>query len=78
MTRSRRKTPVCGNTTTESEKQDKWLNNRRIRRAVRVAVLVNPLIEVLPDEHELSSPWQMGKDGKSRFDPEEHPELMRK
>jgi hypothetical protein len=26
----------------------------------------------------LSDPWNMDKDGKQRFDPREHPRLMRK
>lgn len=78
MTRSKRKTPVIGNLTAVSEKQDKRINNRRIRRAVKTTIQVDPLTETLPEEQELTSQWQMDKDGKSRFDPKKHPKLMRK
>ena len=32
----------------------------------------------LPHQREVSNVWAMGKDGKQRFDPREHPEWMRK
>ncbi|MEA2338891.1 MAG: hypothetical protein QOE82_2898 [Thermoanaerobaculia bacterium] len=32
----------------------------------------------MPHTRELSDPWAMAKDGKMRFDPAEHPQLMRK
>lgn len=78
MSRSRRKSPICGNTTARSEKYDKRKNNRRIRRAVKMAIHDDPEPSTLPDDRELSDPWLMKKDGKSRFDPEEYPEHMRK
>jgi len=76
MSRSRRKTPVCGITTAESEKLDKVASHRKIRHAVRIAIKQDA--PVLPLEKELTNPWSMAKDGKARFDPAVHPRLMRK
>jgi len=78
MSRSRKKTPVHGITTASSEKQDKRLYNRRFRRVVKQLLRQNPECEVLPHLREYSNPWSMDKDGKVRFDPAKHPELMRK
>ena len=78
MSRSKRKTPIAGITTEESEKQDKRLANRKVRRTVRVTLDQNPTAEVLPEERERSNVWSMGKDGKKRFDPIEYPDAMRK
>jgi hypothetical protein len=77
MSRSRKKTPVCGYTTSETEKQDKRLANRRLRRKVR-AVLPADAEGVLPALREVSCVWAFDKDGKRRFDPGEHPGWMRK
>ena len=77
MSRSRRKTPICGITTAESEKQDKRIANRRLRRKVRAALAVEPE-GVLPALREVSSVWTFDKDGKMRFDPAEWPVSMRK
>jgi hypothetical protein len=78
MSRSKKRTPVCGNTGACSEKQDKSLYNRRYRRACKQALHVNPKCELLPHLREYSNPWVMHKDGKARFDPKVRPELMRK
>ncbi len=77
MSRSRRKTPVRGLTTSDSEKQDKRMANRALRRKVRVALSAEP-DGVLPALREVSSAWAFDKDGKVRFDPAERPALMRK
>ena len=78
MSRSRRKTPVRGITTSESEKSDKQMAHRRERRLVRVVVHIEPEAELMPHERELSNPWAMAKDGKMRFDPTTHKALLRK
>jgi hypothetical protein len=78
MSRSRKKTPVHGITTANSEKKDKRLYNRRFRRVTKQVLRVSPLREVLPHLREYSNPWCMDKDGKVRFDPKKHPEWMRK
>lgn len=49
MSRSRRRTPIIGITTADSEKQDKRRANRSWRAAIR---------------HAFSDPWTMAKDGK--------------
>lgn len=77
MSRSRKRTPVCGITTADTEKQDKRLANRRLRRRVRAALPSEP-DGVLPALREVSSVWGFDKDGKQRFDPARHPEWMRK
>lgn len=77
MSRSRRKTPVRGITTSDTEKRDKRIANRRLRRAVRVRLSAEPE-GVLPDLREVSSVWCFDKDGKTRFDPGRWPSLMRK
>ncbi|HEX8524949.1 MAG TPA: hypothetical protein VF669_22050 [Tepidisphaeraceae bacterium] len=62
MARSRRRRPIFGITTSETEKQDKRLANRRLRRKVRVAVETGD--EVLPVLREVSDVWGFDKDGK--------------
>lgn len=57
MSRSRRKTPVFGFTTATSEKQDKRLANRRLRRVVHQGKLYVRLRDV-------SNVWSFDKDGK--------------
>ena len=65
MSRSRRKTPIVGNTTARSEKQDKRLANRRLRRKVKEVLQVEPeAVELIPDINEVSSTWGFDKDGK--------------
>ena len=81
MSHSRRKTPVCGLyfCSTYSEKECKRLWHRRMRAAILVRLHdANPDEVVLPHEREVSNVWCMAKDGKCRFDPREHPKLMRK
>jgi hypothetical protein len=78
MSGSRRKTPISGITTAASEKQDKRLANRRLRRAVKQALHAVDYPEVLPHRRELTNPWTMAKDGKRWFDPRRFPEVLRK
>jgi hypothetical protein len=65
-------------TKAESEKQDKRLANRRIRRRVKVVLEAGPEDDMLPTLRELSDPWTMAKDGKRWFDPSRYPEELRK
>ena len=77
MARSKRKTPVRGVTTAESEKADKVASHRKLRRVAKQAI--TPELETpLPVERGLTNPWSMAKDGKARFDPRESPKLVRK
>jgi hypothetical protein len=78
MGRSKRRTPVRGITSADSEKQDKRLYNRRYRRVCRQALHVAPARELLPVLREYSNVGAMDKDGKFWFDPRERPELLRK
>jgi len=61
MSRSRKNTPILGNTTCRSEKADKVAWHRRYRRAVRRLLGID---EMLHMHWEFSNPWEMGKDGK--------------
>ena len=62
MSRSRRKTPIFGITTSESEKRFKQHEHQRERAAVRSVLRDEP--EVLPDPKEFGNPWGGPKDGK--------------
>jgi hypothetical protein len=70
MSRSKKRTPVCGMTAARSEKQDKRLYNRRYRRVCQQALHADLGRELLPRLREYSNMGAMGKDGKVRFDPE--------
>jgi hypothetical protein len=94
MARSRRKRPCCGICKCDSEKRDKQLANRRLRKRVRqilavtdIALLEEDFDEVeaehdllLPEIRDVSSVWSFGKDGKMwfGFDADYGPKLMRK
>ena len=78
MSRSQRRSPVTGITTAESEKADKILAHKRERRKVTAILQSDMDPQTLPHRRELSNPWAMDKDGKARFDPQRHPQLMRK
>ena len=78
MARSRKKTPVCGITTARSEKHDKRLANRKVRRAVNQELAVSAAPDLLAHQRELTDPWTMAKDGKTWFDARRFPEELRK
>ncbi|MDQ2687227.1 MAG: hypothetical protein M3Y28_05095 [Armatimonadota bacterium] len=78
MSRSRKKHPFHGITTADSEKQDKRAYNRRFRHVFHQAIQADPTRDLWPHLREHSDPWGMDKDGKIRFDPANHPKLMRK
>lgn len=65
MSNSYRKNPVTGTTTSTSEKEDKRLANRRLRRVNKARVKLG--LEALTLK-EISDVWDFNKDGKSRFD----------
>jgi hypothetical protein len=65
MSRSKKRTPITGVTAARSEKTDKRLWHRRLRRKVRLAIGRDAL--VFPDPREVSNPWTMAKDGKWFF-----------
>ena len=78
MSRSKKRTPVCGMSGARSEKQDKRIYNRRYRHACKQALHADPGRELLPVLRECGNAAAMAKDGKAWFDPQERPELMRK
>lgn len=77
MSRSRRKRPVRGISSSDSDKQDKRIANRRLRRKVRAVLPAGP-DGVLPALREVSCVWGFAKDDKRRFDPAREPAGMRK
>ena len=64
MTRSRKKTPMFGISTSVSEKADKVAAHKRERRKVRTRLRVEPEAAVLPHRLEISNVWAYAKDGK--------------
>ena len=78
MTRSRKKTPITGITTAESEKAEKLAAHKRERRRVRQKIQSDPDAEILPHTREVSSPWQMAKDGKTYHGARVEPKVLRK
>ena len=81
MTRSRRRTPVTGITTSKSEKPYKRDRQGRERTAQRAALKRAKEDGDAPELSAEQVPWNewiTGRDGKFRFDPARHPKLMRK
>ena len=62
MSRSRRRTPIVGITTADSEKDDKRQANQNLRHAVRRALRTGA--EVIPTLRDVSDVWTFAKDGK--------------
>ncbi len=62
MSRSKRRTPIIGYTSAETEKQDKRRANRALRRKVKVSI--NQGDFELPLLREVSTVWSFDKDGK--------------
>jgi len=75
MARSYRHTPIFGITTSKSEKQDKRLANRWLRRAVRLQVQRG--LDVLSLLREVSNAWCFDKDGRA-YNPRASAKDMRK
>ena len=75
MSRSKRKTSVIG-IAGDSDKEGKQGSHRKFRRREKDAIRRE--IDPPEDLDEVSDAWDFDKDGESYFDPDEHPELMRK
>lgn len=76
MSRSHKHSKIHGITTAESEAMDKRLWHKRLRARERDRLRTNPESEHTL-ENEVSSPWDMAKDGKIYWS--EMPEhMMRK
>lgn len=76
MSRSYRKTPICGNGSAKSEKWEKRYINKRLRLRTRDALRKSG--DLYPLKNEVKTLWDMAKDGKFYFDKTKHPKLMRK
>ena len=67
MSHSKRKTPIFGYTTAESEKEDKQKANRKYRRTAKERLREDGGDESIPDCKAVSNRWLMQKDGKSYY-----------
>lgn len=79
MSRSYKKTPICGLTTAKSDKEDKRLANRLFRRASRNRIKSNR--ELFYRLREVCNVWDFAKDGKIYYDKEavkRYPKVLRK
>ena len=63
MSRSFKKSPVISITTSKSEKYDKQLYNRKLRKSIKSS-LAKGEYDNLKDLKDVSNPWSMSKDGK--------------
>ena len=78
MSRSRRKTPICGITTAKSEALWKAKAARRLRVATRASLKGKPEGEMLSGKRwDVVDPWDGPKDGK-RWAHSRHWKLLRK
>ena len=77
MSRSKRKTPICGITTAETEKTEQAAWHRRHRHAEKVRINAQGIEYVGLSHKEHSDPWSMSKDGK-KYWTTLRPDLMRK
>ena len=79
MSRSYRRTPICGMTARPSDEPAKVRAHRAARRALGAIDLTAQDAEIAaPHPRAHGDPWSAPKDGKTRFDPGLHPDLMRK
>ena len=76
MSRSRKKSKIHGITTAESEAVDKRIWHKRLRASERDRLITDPESEPTL-ENEVSSTWDMAKDGKHYWR-EMPPEMLRK
>src|SRR5580692_7140365 len=65
MSRSKRKTPITGITTAETEADEKAKWHRRHRREERARLKTEGQDYIARSHKEHSNPWLMGKDGKT-------------
>jgi len=65
LSRSRRRTPIFGNTTCHSEKKDKQLYHKALRKRSKQALRQG---KEMPHHNEVADVWDFGKDGKHYWD----------
>ena len=76
MSRSRKKTPICGFSKNDSESADKRIWHKRMRAAERDRLITDPESEPT-HQNEVSNAYCMAKDGKQYLG-DEHQKLLRK
>lgn len=66
MSRSFKKNPITGMTCSESEKKDKEIANRKLRRKTKTMMVDIALNsdKILPKKKDTSDIWAFSKDGK--------------
>jgi hypothetical protein len=78
MSRSRRKTPICGITTASSDSEWKAMVARRLRHRVKQELTSGLECDRFAGKRwDLDNPWSVPKDGKTWFG-RRHPEYLRK
>lgn len=77
MARSRKKTPIRGLTSADSEKEDKRRANRKLRRSVRETLSQDSSLERAAEMREVSNVWSMGKEGKYYLNKAEQKDLRK-
>lgn len=79
MSRSRRKTPIRGITTADSDHDWKKASSRKLRHRVKQHLTATLDGDRFAGKRwDLVNPWSSQKDGKFWFDPDKRGELMRK
>jgi hypothetical protein len=64
MSRSRKKAPIAGITTSPSDQPWKKVAARKVRRSTRQKLAATGAADALPGERELVNPYSAPKDGK--------------
>ena len=78
MSRPKRNHSIASVTAAASEKDDKRLANRALRKAARQTLGTISDGSVFPVMREIRDEWNMAKEGKLHFDPAGNPKRMRK
>ena len=78
MSRSFRKTPICGWTMAKSNKEGKIISSRRLRHAQKRCLSDEWDDMIIPIRDDVYNRFDLPKEGKNFFNPEEWPKLMRK
>ncbi|OWK27378.1 MAG: hypothetical protein US76_04055 [Parcubacteria group bacterium GW2011_GWA2_38_13b] len=78
MSRSYRHKQIIGNTFAESEKKDKLICNKKLRKLARMLLMKHFEDFIEPLKNEVSDRWVMSKEGKKYFNKSKFPQFMRK
>lgn len=65
MSRSRRRTKITSWTTSCSEKKDKQLANRKMRKKIKEQIKKEKFDKPFPHKYEIEDNWNWAKDGKA-------------